>query len=56
MLDKQRIEKEKIQLEIIKQNSDISKRYNELKYKEFYLKNKYEYYERIKNFVYNKEK
>ena len=50
------MEIEQKNLEIINQNSEINKRYNDLKVKEMYLKDKYEDYQRIKNIVEIQEK
>lgn len=55
-IDLKRMEIEEKNLELINQNSEINKRYNVLKIKEMYLKDKYEDYERIKNIVENQEK
>jgi len=51
-----RIEFEQKNLELIKQNSEINQRYNNIKNKEMYLKDKYEDYLRIKYIVETKEK
>ena len=51
-----KIEIEQKNLELLKKNSEISQRYNIIKNKEMYLKDKYEDYQRIKNIVESKEK
>ena len=51
-----RLELEQKNLELIKQNSEINQRYNNIKNKEMYLKDKYEDYLRIKYIVESKEK
>ena len=50
------MEIEQKKFEIVKQNSEIEQRYNNIKYKESYLKDKYDDYQRIKDFVEMKEK
>ena len=55
-IELKRIETEKNNLELLNLNSEINKRNNDLRNKEIYLKDKYEDYFRIKNFVEKKEK
>lgn len=54
-LQMSRMDIEQKKLELLKQNSEINKRYNDLRNKEYYLKEKYEDYRRIKDFVEMKE-
>ena len=51
-----KLELEQKNLELIKLNSEINQRYNNIKNKEMYLKDKYEDYSRIKYIVESKEK
>ena len=51
-----KLEFEQKNLELIKLNSEINQRYNNIKNKEMYLKDKYEDYSRIKYIVESKEK
>ena len=51
-----KLELEQKNLELIKLNSEINQRYNNIKNKEMYLKDKYEDYSRIKYIVEAKEK
>ena len=55
-LDIKKIEIEKNHLNLLKLNSEMNKRNNDIKTKEMYLKDKYEDYLRIKNVVEEKEK
>ena len=55
-LEIKKIDIEQKNLDLLKQNSEINKRYNDIRNKEAYLNDKYEDYQRIKNFVEMKEK
>lgn len=55
-LEVKKMEIEQKKLELLKQNSEINQRYNDLRNKEVYLKDKYEDYQKIKAFVEAKEK
>ena len=55
-LEIKKMDLEQKKFELIKKNSEIVKRYNDIKYKEEYLKDKYEDYQRIKDFVEMKER
>ena len=55
-LEIKKMDLEQKKFELMKKSSEIEKRYNDIKYKEEYLKDKYDDYQRIKDFVEMKEK
>lgn len=54
-LEIKKMDLEQKKFELMRKNSEIEKRYNDIKYKEEYLKDKYDDYQRIKDFVEMKE-